>query len=131
MKRRLLIFVFFFSFVAFAQNEVSKKVNALLSQKTTFKTYSPLTSEVTKPSSAIQKTLKKATLAKLNSQSLADIIANKDENIEVQIPYEGETITLQLYKVNLFTEGFHVDTDKTKSISSSNESILNQNYSSK
>ena len=117
MKRRLLIFVFFFSFVAFAQNEVSKKVNALLSQKSTFKTYSPLTSKVTKPTSDIQKTLKKATLAKLNTQSLAEVIANKDENIEVQIPYEGETITLQLYKVNLFTEGFHVDTDKTKSIS--------------
>ncbi|MFD0777520.1 hypothetical protein ACFQZF_02270 [Flavobacterium myungsuense] len=106
MKKGLLIFVFFFSFVAFAQNEVSKKVNALLSQKTTFKTYSPLTIEVTKPSSAIQKTLKKATLAKLNTQSLAEVIANKDENIEVQIPYQGKQLHCNCIKLICLPMGF-------------------------
>ena len=35
---------------------------------------------------------------------------------ELAIPYNGPIGKLDLYKVNLFAEGFHVDTDKAKNI---------------
>jgi len=58
----------------------------------------------------------KATYGKINLQAVAAIFANKEQYIEVAIPYQGNTISVQLYQVNLFAEGFHIDTDKTKSI---------------
>ena len=116
MKKSFTAVVLLFCFFAFGQKEVSKKVNALIASNTTFKGYSVLTVSNQTPDLDINKALKKATVAKINFQSLANLVARKEEAIEVSIPYQGELIAVQLYKVNLLAQGFHVDTDKSKSI---------------
>lgn len=117
MKKSITIVLLLLCFSVFSQKEVSKKVNALIEQQTTFKPYSFLLTVDKTQSNEVSKLLNKSTLVKSNMQSLADLKANKEENIEIQIPYQDEIITVQLYKVILFSEGFHVDTNQSKSIS--------------
>lgn len=116
MKKSFTTVVLLFCFFAFSQKEVSKKVNALIASKATFSTYSVLIPSNQTPDLDLNKALKKGTVAKINLQSVAKLVARKQEAIEVLIPYQEELIAVQLYKVNLFAQGFHVDTDKSKSI---------------
>ncbi len=116
MRKSITTIILLFCFCAFGQKEVSKKVSVLIASNATFKTYSVLTSSNQTTDLTINKALKKATLAKINLQSLTRLIADKQETIEVSIPYQQETITVQLYKVNILAEGFHVDTDQARAI---------------
>ncbi|MES2486243.1 MAG: M12 family metallo-peptidase, partial [Bacteroidota bacterium] len=36
--------------------------------------------------------------------------------IEISVPYDGSTLTLQLYRVEIAAQGFHIDTDKQQAI---------------
>lgn len=117
MKERITIIALFMCFGVFGQKEVAKKVNELIAKNVTFKPYSVLSTVDQIPDKTLNKALKKSTVAKINLQSVANVMANKEEYIQVQIPYQSEIIEVQLYKVNLFAEGFHVDTNKSKSIS--------------
>jgi hypothetical protein len=116
MKKIITIVILLVSFGAFAQRNVAKKVTELVAQKTTFKKYSVLNENNSIQNTATRNAVTKATYGKINLQAVATIFANKEQYIEVAIPYQGNTIDVQLYQVNLFAEGFHIDTDKTKSI---------------
>lgn len=116
MKKIFTIVLILASFGAFAQKNVAKKVQDLLSQNTTFSKYSVLIENQSIQNKDTRNAVTKATYAKINLQVLAQIISSQNEYIQVEIPYLGNTITTQLYKVNLFAEGFHIDTDKAKSI---------------
>ncbi|PWA06566.1 M12 family metallo-peptidase [Flavobacterium psychrotolerans] len=116
MKKIIAIVTLLIGFGAYSQKEVPKKVNGLIAQNVVFKPYSVLSALDQITSGDLNKALKKSTVAQIKMQSLADLVASKQEYIEVQIPYQGKIITVQLYKVNLFAEGFHIDTDKAKSI---------------
>ena len=116
MKKAITIVILLVSFGAFAQRNVAKKVTELVAQKTTFKKYSVLNENNSIQSSATKNAVTKATYGKINLQAVNAIFANKEQYIEIAIPYQGNTIEVQLYRVNLFAEGFHVDTDKAKSI---------------
>lgn len=117
MKKITTIVILLLSFSVFAQRTVAKKVNDLLSQNVTFKKYTVLNESEGIQNNDTRKAVTKATYAKINLPSIANLISSQAEYIEVDIPYLGKTITTQLYKVNIFAEGFHVDTDKSKSIS--------------
>jgi len=105
-----------FSFVfLFAQNEVAKKVQELEKQRIDFKPFSVL-QVVTSPQYNFDKVVENATIATIKNEVVNDIVANKYQFIELTIPYNGSIVTLDLYQVNLFAEGFHVDTDKSKNI---------------
>lgn len=116
MKKCLTIIVAFACFGAFAQKEIARKVNALQSKNVDFKEVSVLSVTKNAPNALIEKAVTKATYAKMNAPSLSDLMARKYENIEVEIPYQGVIIEVQLYKVNLLAEGFHVDTDKATAV---------------
>jgi len=103
------------SVAVFSQKPIAAKVALLNQSGAYFKTYSLLTA-VNATDTDIDKIVAGATLADLNTESLSALVANKDAHIEVAIPYGNSTITVQLYKINPFAEGFHVDTDKAKGI---------------
>lgn len=105
-----------FSFVfLFAQNEVAKKVQELEKQRTDFKPFSVL-QVATSPQYNFDKVVENATIATIKNTVVNDIVANKYQYIELTIPYNGSMVTLDMYQVNLFAEGFHIDTDKSKNI---------------
>ena len=116
MRKLILIALLLASFGVFAQWNVSKKVNDLISQNTTFKKYSVLIENNAIQNSATRNAVTKATYATINQTAIGEIAQNQYDFLEVEIPYLGATITTQLFKVDLFAEGFHIDTDKTASI---------------
>lgn len=106
-----------FSFVfLFAQNEVAKKIQELEASRVVFRPFTVLTASQNKPDENINKVVTDATLATIKTTVVNDIVANKYEFIELSFPHNGSIVKLDLYKVNLFAEGFHVDTDKAKNI---------------
>ena len=117
MKKITILLILLSGFGLFAQKKVAQKVQELMAQNAVFKPYSVLTSVSELPNtSSYNKVVSNATYAKLNTQRLTNLVANKDQYIEVAVPYLGSSVVVQLYKVNIFAEGFHVDTDKAKSI---------------
>lgn len=117
MKKIILITVLLVNFGAFAQKNVAKKVNELVAQNTTFTKYNVLNESNEIQNATTDKAVTQGTFAKLNQAAIGAIFANQENFIEVGIPYQGIIISTQLYRVNLFAEGFHIDTDKAKSIS--------------
>lgn len=107
----LLSFVFLF-----AQNEVAKKIQDLEKQRTVFKPISVLNVSQDNINNEANKVVSNATFAKIRTAAVNDIVKNKYEFIELTIPYNGTVVTLDLYKVNLFSNGFQIDTDKNKNI---------------
>jgi len=116
MRKALFAITLLTCFGSFAQHEVSKKINTLLNQNVTFKEYSMLSVVARNPESQIKNVVDKATFATLKTEILSSLITNNDEQIEVSIPYNGSTVVVQLYKANLFAEGFHLDSDQNRSI---------------
>ncbi len=116
MRKIFTVVTLLLCFVVSAQKEVAKKVNQYIAENVNFKPYSSLLIKDQSQENTLNTTLKKATIAKINSQSIAHLMANKEEFIQVQIPYQNENIELLLYKETVFAEGFHVDTDKAKSV---------------
>jgi len=116
MKKIITIFTLLVSLGSFAQGLVSKKVTELIGQNVTFKHYAVFNAAVQNTDAQIKQTVDKATFATIKMQTVSEITARKDNYIEIEIPYLGSTIDIQLYKVDIFAEGFHVDTDQSKSV---------------
>lgn len=117
MKKYLLLTTLLCLTNLLAQNKVAEKVVELQGLKTSFKTIS----DVLAPSqnavdNDVNKVVADATLATINFEKINDIVVNKYDAIELEIPYQNQKIAVLLYKVDPFKEGFHVDTDKGKSI---------------
>jgi hypothetical protein len=106
----LLSFVF-----GFSQNEIGKKIREYELEKASFTRVSPF-SVVSIPHTTLNQYVDNATYARFNQNSIKSILINQPETIEIEIPFNGTTVLVDLYKVNLFAEGFQIDTDKQKNI---------------
>jgi hypothetical protein len=101
----------------FAQNKLAVKVSELQSLKANFRPFSVLSVTQNTINQEVNKVVDGATLATINLQKVNEIVTNQYGTIELEIPYQNQSIAILLYKVNPFAEGFHVDTDKGKNIS--------------
>ncbi len=117
MKKILTICSLFSVIFLFAQRQVAQKIQELESQNTSFKSLSVLHVVPSSSEYQLEKVVANATVATIDKNVVNDIVANKYQNIELTIPYNGQQVTLDLYQVDLFFEGFHVDTDKQKNVS--------------
>lgn len=116
MKKTVTLILLLLGFTGFAQKAVAKKVSDLIAQQVSFKKYSLLNPADGIQNNDTQKAVSQATYAKINMASLSALFSAKDQYIEIEIPYLGQTLTAQLYQANIFAEGFHLDTDKTKGV---------------
>jgi hypothetical protein len=116
MKKCLLITSLFCLANLFAQNKVAEKVSELQSLKSRFISVSVLSATQKTIDSDVNKVVEDATLASINFEKVNEIVANQYGTIELEIPYQNQNISVLLYKVNPFAEGFHVDTNKGKDI---------------
>ncbi len=114
--KKLLLLILFLCYNLNAQNEVGKKVNQLLAENSTFKKFSVLTESNEISKTETKSVVDKATFAKINNAIVNEIVLNKYDNLEIEIPYQSETVLVQVYKVNLFAEDFQIDTDKAKNV---------------
>ncbi|ESU29870.1 hypothetical protein FLJC2902T_03480 [Flavobacterium limnosediminis JC2902] len=116
MRKLITIFSLFCCFITFSQNKVAQKLRELNSSKTEFVPVFPLTAIERNPNVQIEKTVSDAQLASIKMPVVSDVVQKSYQTIELGVSYHGEILLLQLYRVDLFSEGFHVDTDKQKNI---------------
>jgi hypothetical protein len=116
MKKQLLLTTLFCVTNLLAQNKVGDKILELQRLKADFKPISVLSPTQNVIDRNVNKVVDDATLATLRFEKINDIVSNKYEAIELEIPYQNQNIAILLFKVNPFAEGFHVDTNKEKSI---------------
>lgn len=116
MKKIFTIFVLCICSGLFAQHKVAEKITELQSQNATFSKFTVLTASSQVPAGETQRAVDKATFAKINMAAINTIVANKYETIEIAFPYQGTTVSVSLYKADLFNENFHLDTDKSRNI---------------
>lgn len=111
MKKITLMLALLVSVSFYAQRRVAAKVQELNNAEASFKKFSPLVpSQGTKDYEIVDN----ETYATLDNSVLNTIYQTKPETINLTIPYQGSNINMSLYKVNIFADGFHADTDKEK-----------------
>lgn len=116
MKIRLpLLLLFLVTFVN-AQHRIGNDVKALQKSSTRFIPFTVLTELKEVKNTSVEAVVTLPTYAQLNLQVIHAIYTQRPENIEVTVPFEDGNFTVQLYRVNPFAEGFHVDTDKSKNV---------------
>ena len=116
MKKVLLLAVFLIATSVGAQNKIAQEIGKLEKLNADFKTVSVLSPIQNNANNEVNKVVDEATLATLNITKVNEIVTNQYGTIDLTIPYKGQQISILLYKVNLFAEGFQVDTDKGKNI---------------
>ncbi len=117
MKKYFFIAVVLNFFSINAQNKIAEKVAELQTLNASFKSISVLIPSENAITNEINKVVENATLATANLDKINEIVTNQYDYLTLEIPYQNETISVHLYKVNPFLEGFHLDTDKGKNIS--------------
>lgn len=118
MRYLYTIFYLLFSFALFAQdaNPVAEKIAEYHSNKAEFSAYD-LFSEENSPvqSTKYQDAAKDVVVFTLNKEELRKLIAEKPEVLVFSFPYKEREITVELFKKEIFAEGFEaVDQNKNK-----------------
>lgn len=98
----------------YAQHKVANNVETLISENTEFKSFSPLS--IDKNAKPVTAVVDNATYTTINSEMVKYIASAKPENIEVNIPYDGGVITVQLYRVNIFMPEFRLKSNKSNDL---------------
>ena len=113
MKKTILLMALLVSVSFYAQRRVAAKVQEFKNSEASFKNFSPLTPFAGTKDYTI---VKKETYATRDKDVLNTIYTTRPETITLTIPYQGSTISMSLYRVNIFANGFHADTDKKKDV---------------
>lgn len=116
MKKILTLFVCFLAMSTFGQRKIAEKVAELKDAKTNFRQFSVLDVSSEIPTGEIAQVVDKASFARLRVTDVNLIANSKPEAIEISIPYLGNQLTIELFKVDLFNESFQIDTDKQKNV---------------
>ncbi len=116
MRKLCTLFALVACLGVWAQKGVARKVNQLILEQAYFKPVSVLSPASGIASAKTRSVVEKATYAQLQTASLAALMAARDPYIELSVPYLGQTIAVQLYQVDIFAPGFHLDTDKSAHI---------------
>ena len=116
MKRLLSIAFFLVLGLSFAQNRLAEKVGGFVKENRDFRPFSPLSATGQAPNPEISMVVENATLATLNVNQINDIVTHRYPYIEVSIPYNGQNVTVQLFKDDILAQGFHVDTPKRMNV---------------
>lgn len=118
MKKKLqLFFAILLSVLGFAQalKPVAKEVSDMHSKKTGFTKFVLFDKETSVQKQAkYQKAAADAVTLKLNQSQLSQIISQKPQALELTFPFENREMTVELVKVDIFSIGFNVETDKGK-----------------
>lgn len=116
MKKLLTMVLLVFATALFAQKKVAQKVQELISRNETFHNYSIL-SQLNLPLSAdIKKTVDKAGAVQLQMDVLQQLMTDSKNAIEITVPYQQKSITVQMYRANVLAEGFHVDAPNQRNL---------------
>lgn len=106
----------FAAFTASAQHKIADNVSTMLRNNVEFRNVQVLSPSTAPATDAILKAVDGATVAKINFQAVNQIVTNQYPAIEIEIPYNGKSIKVLLYKQEILADNFHVDTDKVVNV---------------
>lgn len=118
MKKKIKIFLLLIlmPFALIGQKRVPLEINKLKKLNSKFEKIAVLTENKASSDKNYKKVVKEATLATLNLNEVEQIIKNKNQTIEIQIPYKNELLTIELYKVDIFSEGFKINSNVSENV---------------
>ena len=116
MRFIFTLMLMFAALVVSAQHKIADNVSTMLRNNVEFTNVQVLIPSPTPATGAILKAVDDATMAKINKHSINQIVANKYPAIEIEIPYNGKSIKVLLYKQEILADNFHVDTDKAVNV---------------
>jgi Metallo-peptidase family M12/Secretion system C-terminal sorting domain/CUB domain/Fibronectin type III domain len=116
MKKITLVMALLCAVTVFGQQRVPQHVQELIDAHASFTPVAPLQPAAVQNNPKVAQAVNNATLATLNTNLAKDVQQHKYAAIELSVPYNGSTITMQLYRTELAAEGFHIDTDKGSNI---------------
>ena len=112
MKKILLIVILCAFSGMRAQNKVAARIAEMHSRNEVFHKVSVLTQVIKAPDAKISRVVNNASFAEVQMNGINSVVTNRYESLEIDIPYQGALITVELYRADIFNAGFHVDTDK-------------------
>ncbi|KFC22236.1 M12 family metallo-peptidase [Epilithonimonas lactis] len=115
MNRRLQLFVFLvFGVLGFAQSlrPIAKEVNDYHAQRITFKSVVPFSLDNSGKQAIYQQAARDAKVLKLDNKKLSAILSERPEAIEMTFPFEDREITVELVKVDIYSNDFKAETNK-------------------
>src|SRR5690606_29614902 len=116
MKHLLTLLTVLTCLCGFSQNKVSEKIAELKSARTVFQSFTVLDATASPADSEVETVVKDATYATLRRDEVNAIATNKYDAIEVTIPYGNSYKVVELFKVDLYSQNFQIDTDKNSNI---------------
>lgn len=93
-----------------AQEKVKQKVAELEHSKVTFHQVSILNEDSSIENELLETTVSNAVYGVLNTNSLQDIVTNKYEYLEIEVPYVNEVLVAKVYRVDVLADAFKVET---------------------
>jgi len=116
MNKRLQSFVFLIlSVFGFAQTlrPIAKEVQDYQAQKVAFKSLSLFSLDNSSGKQAsYQQAARDARVLKLDSRQLSGLLAERPEAVEMTFPFEDRELTVEMVKVDIYSNDFKVETNK-------------------
>ncbi|WP_169627260.1 M12 family metallo-peptidase [Flavobacterium antarcticum] len=100
-----------------AQNKIGQEVQKLQQEHTAFTAINLLTTDSSISKRDIDQAVTDATVARVNLNTLSQITTNPSDFVELDIPYQNQHFKILLYRVNPFSNGFSIHTDRATNIS--------------
>lgn len=116
MKSIYALLLSFVTVVASGQLRVADEVSTHIKAGAKFTEVKPLVSSSAIDSSVLE-VVKDAELATLNPTEIQKIMATKPSTIEVILPYKGQELAMQLYRVDPLADSFNLNSDQSTNIS--------------
>ncbi len=118
MKTKLqLLFAVLLSFLSFAQSlkPVAKEVANIHARKVNFEKMTLFEKENSSQKLVkYQQAAKDISVLKLNKSQLSQIVSQKPQALELTYPFENGDMTVELIRVDIFSNEFSIETDKGK-----------------
>lgn len=112
MKKLFIVLVLFSGLSTFSQNRIAEIIKNYQKEEVAFTRFSPFKETLSSPDIESIKVVTNATYVELDFDISNNVLRNKPQNIELNIPFQNQTISILLYKVKVTDDAFHVDTDR-------------------
>lgn len=115
MLKKLQLFVLMlFGVLGIAQSlkPIAKEVNDYHAQKVAFQSVSLFSLDNSGKQASYEKAAKDARVLKLDSRKLSNIISERPEAVEMTFPFEDRELTVEMVKVDIYSNDFKVETNK-------------------
>lgn len=115
MLKKLQLFVLMlFGVLGFSQSlrPIAKEVNDYHAQNVAFQSVSLFSVDNSGKQASYEQAAKDARVLKLDSRKLSKIVSERPEAVEMTFPFEDRELTVELVKVDIYSNDFKVETNK-------------------